>query len=224
MPPDSSSNKDMESSRPPDQGTSSPPAGEAGNNPKPSGNPVASDDEILPADSLKITVENFKEPERKILVETTQKIQSLKNHSERTRLTKDAENEILALDENKGLSRNDREALAQKTRAWFKSHARVRRNDKRFTKIWTGQGVMYELDPETVRKRQERIFKRGAKKTMFGCFAKALDYVWKRLSEETKDQHRATAQLWNQTGPSDEVKSRSVLGTCVLSADAESDV
>jgi hypothetical protein len=173
--------------------------------------------EVNGSEPCTITIENFSEEERKILMEARDKIKKLKGRKERSRAIKTAETSILGLDQNKDRPRSEREDLSTKTRSWLKSHARVRRDDRQFVKTWTGQQVMYELDPEPVKALQTKLFeaklqkvRKGSTKkpVKFGFWRRALERVWKTLSPEEKAQHRATAELWNQTGPCETVKAR----------------
>lgn len=165
-------------------------------------------------DSFLITVQNFTEDEKKILLETIQNVKKAKTKEERSKLTKKAETDILSLEKNKIRPRPEREEIMKKTREWLRAHARVTKAEKTYTKIWSGPYVMYQQDPDPVKEKQESLFRKAQSKpqkkaiTKFGCFARALDFVWKRLSEEERAEHKATANKWNMMGPGDNVKAR----------------
>lgn len=159
-----------------------------------------------------VTVHNFSQAEKKILLDAQSSIKALVKKSERARVVKNAETSILSLTENKKLKRDARAALSWKTKQWLAKHAQIK-HTKKATKHWTGRTVLYELEPQAIKSKQSKLYEAAVRKGQhpkdeFNFFQLALSYVWKKLPDDEKTSYRKTAIQWNNEGPSPEVKAK----------------
>jgi hypothetical protein len=170
----------------------------------------STDDDDTQENEAKVTVDNFTQEEKEILLDAQAKVQALVKRGDRPRLIKDAENSILALPQNKSLGRKEREHLLWKTKRWLSFHARTK--NTKGAKRWTGRTVFYKQDPERIQDKQKSLYNKAIAKgkhpkSEFNFFQVALSYVWKKtLSETERATYRATATKWNNQGPAKEVK------------------